>query len=54
MKYNPPAGRAGAAVAWLFGDDAEKQVKESLLAFKQIMETGSARMAPELSAARRW
>jgi len=40
MKYNPPAGRAGAGFAWLFGDDARRQVKEALRAFKLLMETG--------------
>ncbi|HVS37503.1 MAG TPA: SRPBCC family protein [Gemmataceae bacterium] len=40
MKYNPPAGRAGAALAWIFGDDAKRQVEDSLLAFKRLMEQG--------------
>ena len=54
MKYNPPAGRAGAALAWLFGDDAERQVRDSLLAFKQRMESGAAQTAREPAPARRW
>lgn len=41
MKYNPPAGKFGANVAWLLGRDAESEVRESLRAFKQMMETGS-------------
>lgn len=40
MKYNPPAGRAGAAFAWLFGDDARMQVREALRSFKRLLETG--------------
>jgi len=40
MKYNPPAGKAGAAFAWLFGDDPRHQVKEALRSFKRLMETG--------------
>lgn len=41
MKYNPPAGQAGAAVARLFGEDAEQQVRDSLRAFKEAMERES-------------
>jgi uncharacterized membrane protein len=40
MKYNPPAGKAGAAFAWLFGDDPKQQVREALHTFKQLMEGG--------------
>ncbi len=54
MKYNPPAGKAGAAVAWLFGADARRQVQESLLAFQQLMESGKARTAREPSPQHRW
>ncbi len=40
MKYNPPAGKLGAAVAWLFGEEPNQQVREDLLRFKQLMEAG--------------
>ena len=40
LRYQPPAGRLGAAVATLFGEDAEQQVKDALRRFKQVMETG--------------
>ncbi len=40
MRYNPPAGRLGAGVARLFGEDPEWQVKDDLRRFKQVMETG--------------
>jgi uncharacterized membrane protein len=40
MLYHPPAGRVGAAVAKLFGEDPERQVHEDLRRFKQVMETG--------------
>jgi uncharacterized membrane protein len=40
LKYDPPAGKLGAAVAWLFGRSAEQQVREDLRRFKQVMEAG--------------
>jgi uncharacterized membrane protein len=40
MEYIPPAGKAGAMVAKLFGHDADQLVREDLRNFKRIMETG--------------
>jgi len=40
LMYRPPAGRLGAAVAWLLGEEPDTQVREDLRRFKQIMETG--------------
>jgi uncharacterized membrane protein len=40
MRYNPPAGALGAAVARLFGENPEWQVKDDLRRFKQVIETG--------------
>jgi uncharacterized membrane protein len=40
LMYKPPAGRLGAAVAWLLGEEPDIQVREDLRRFKQIMETG--------------
>jgi uncharacterized membrane protein len=40
LQYNPPAGRLGAAVAWLFGEEPNAQIREDLRRFKQLMETG--------------
>lgn len=40
LQYDPPAGRAGAAVAWLWGEEPRMQVREDLRRFKQLMETG--------------
>ncbi len=54
MKVNPPGGRAGRAVAWMFGDDAERQVRESLRNFKQTMETGERPTTEGQPSARRW
>jgi uncharacterized membrane protein len=38
--YNPPGGMIGAAIAKLFGEEPAQQVKDDLLHFKQVMETG--------------
>jgi uncharacterized membrane protein len=40
LKYDPPAGKAGAALARLFGSSPESQVREDLRRLKQFMETG--------------
>lgn len=40
LRYDPPGGSVGAAIAKLFGEDPEHQVKEELRRFKQIVETG--------------
>jgi uncharacterized membrane protein len=40
LKYDPPGGRFGAAMAWLFGEAPEQQIQEDLRRFKQIMEAG--------------
>lgn len=40
LDYEPPAGRLGALVARLFGEDPDRQVREDLRKFKQLMETG--------------
>jgi uncharacterized membrane protein len=40
MRYDPPGGAIGAAIAKLFGESPEQQLKDDLLHFKQVMETG--------------
>ena len=40
LEYEPPAGRVGALVAKLFGEEPEQQVREDLRRFKSMMETG--------------
>jgi uncharacterized membrane protein len=40
LHYNPPAGRLGRGLAWLLGSDPERQIREDLRRFKQIMEVG--------------
>jgi uncharacterized membrane protein len=41
MKYDPPGGKFGAAVAKFFGAGAEQEVEESLSRLKQLLETGT-------------
>jgi uncharacterized membrane protein len=38
LSYDPPAGKLGAAVARLFGEEPSKQVEDDLRRFKQVME----------------
>ncbi len=40
LKYDPPAGKVGAAVARLFGSSPQAQIREDLRRLKQFMETG--------------
>ena len=40
LKYDPPAGKLGAAVARLFGESPAQQIDEDLRRFKQVMESG--------------
>jgi uncharacterized membrane protein len=40
MDVEPPAGKLGYLVAKLFGEDPDRQVREDLRKFKQLMETG--------------
>jgi uncharacterized membrane protein len=40
LSYRPPLGAVGAAIAKLFGEAPEQQVKHDLKMFKAVMETG--------------
>jgi uncharacterized membrane protein len=40
LQYDPPAGKAGATVAWLLGYDPSQTIHEDLRRFKQLMEAG--------------
>jgi len=40
LQYDPPAGKLGATVAWLLGEDPQHQIAGDLRKFKQILETG--------------
>ncbi len=40
LNYEPPAGRLGRSIAWLFGEEPRIQIEDDLRRFKQVMETG--------------
>jgi uncharacterized membrane protein len=40
MDVEPPAGKLGFVIAKLFGEDPDREVREDLRKFKQLMETG--------------
>jgi uncharacterized membrane protein len=40
LQYDPPAGKAGAAILWMFGREGSQIIREDLRRFKQLMETG--------------
>jgi uncharacterized membrane protein len=41
LKYDPPGGAVGAAVAKLFGEEPSQQIAGDLRRLKQVLETGS-------------
>jgi uncharacterized membrane protein len=56
IEYAPPAGKAGAIIGKLFGEEPELQVRDDLRRFKQVMETGEvvrSEGTPEGTLARR-
>jgi uncharacterized membrane protein len=40
LSYEPPAGKVGAVVAKLLGEEPSKQVADDLRRFKQVMDSG--------------
>jgi uncharacterized membrane protein len=52
LSYEPPAGRLGAAVARLLGEEPSRQVAEDLRRLKQVMDAGEPAGAPRYSASR--
>jgi uncharacterized membrane protein len=42
MKYDPPAGKIGAAIAKFFGADAEAEVEETLSRLKELLERATS------------
>jgi uncharacterized membrane protein len=40
LKYDPPTGKLGTAIAKLIGQSPEAQIKADMRRFKQIMEAG--------------
>jgi uncharacterized membrane protein len=41
LSYDPPAGKLGAAVAKLFGEAPDQQIRDDLRRFKQVLEIGA-------------
>jgi uncharacterized membrane protein len=46
LQYDPPAGKLGATVAWILGEDPQHAIEEDLRRFKQLLETGEVSTAP--------
>jgi uncharacterized membrane protein len=42
LKYEPPAGKVGAWVVQMLGDDPDQQIAEDLQDFKEVMEAGTS------------
>lgn len=40
LQYDPPAGKIGAAAAWLIGKEPSQSIREGLRRFKQLIEAG--------------
>jgi uncharacterized membrane protein len=51
LQYSPPAGRMGALVARLFGEEPSQQIQEDLHRVKQCLETGAGAAAGEAADA---
>lgn len=52
LSYEPPAGKLGATVAKLLGEEPSKQVEDDLRRFKQVMEATDVRGNPKQPAGR--
>lgn len=53
LQYSPPAGRAGAFVVTLLGQNPASQIREDLRRVKQLLETGEVATAQNQPAGRR-
>ncbi len=53
LKYDPPGGKVGSAIAWLMGGDAEQQIDEDLRRFKSRLEAGEIPTIEGQSSGRR-
>jgi uncharacterized membrane protein len=52
VAYRPPGGTAGAALAWLAGEEPDQQVREDLRRLKQVLECGEVLAVDERVSAR--
>ena len=46
LDYEPPAGRVGAMLSHFFAEEPDRQIREDLRKFKQLMETGEITTSP--------
>lgn len=53
LQYDPPAGKLGAMVARLLGDDPSSSIREDLRRFKRLLETGEIPTTDGQSSGRR-
>jgi uncharacterized membrane protein len=53
LQYDPPAGKLGAAIAKLFGEEPQQQVAGDLRRFKQLLEIGEIPTTVGQSAGKR-
>jgi uncharacterized membrane protein len=40
LQYDPPGGKLGSTIAWMFGEEPSQTISEDLRRFKRLMETG--------------
>jgi uncharacterized membrane protein len=40
LQYDPPGGKVGSAIAWMFGEEPSQTIQEDLRRFKWLMEAG--------------
>ena len=40
LQYSPPAGKAGALIAWMFGREPSQTIREDLRHFNHLLEAG--------------
>jgi uncharacterized membrane protein len=50
LQYSPPAGRMGALIARLFGEEPSQQIQADLHRVKQCLETGAGAAAGDTAA----
>lgn len=52
LKYDPPGGQAGAALAWLVGQDAEQQIRADLGRLSELFHMGASAELTHTSSGR--
>jgi uncharacterized membrane protein len=52
LSYDPPAGKLGASVAKLLGEEPSQQIEEDLRRFKQVMEATETKAKSRNTAGR--